>query len=83
MATATKKTAKGLNLTCPFCGCSDESISLDLNNLDSITCGGCSEDFTVRLAIAQATKVLNQWQAVRRIVDLAEGIAEELRVNQD
>ena len=78
MATATK-TAKGLSLTYPFCGAGDESISLDLNNLKSITCGGCSEEFTAQEALAKAAKILAQWEAVCRLVEMAEVIASDLK----
>lgn len=77
MATATK-TTKGLALTCPFCGAADESIQLDLNNFKSITCNGCSEEFTAQEALAKAARLVAQWEAVCRLVDMAEVVREDL-----
>ncbi len=69
MATATK-TVKGFKVTCPLCGDAD-AIRIDLNSLQTITCGGCDEEFTPRQAVEKAAEQLRQWQAVARWVEMA------------
>jgi transcription elongation factor Elf1 len=77
MATATKA-LKSFRLNCPLCGATESpSISLDLNDLTSVTCGECSETFTPAEAVARAAEQLARWEAVVRFVKMAgECLAE-------
>lgn len=62
MATATKS-ARSLKVVCPFCGDSDGTVSLDLNDLRKCTCSACGEEFSPRAALAKAAEMLAKWEA--------------------
>jgi transcription elongation factor Elf1 len=65
------KTIRSLGVVCPFCGTSEPSLSLDPNNLDEITCGDCSESYTVADAVDKAKEALAAWQRLASWIDLA------------
>lgn len=64
------KTTKSLNVVCPFCGANPASLSLDLNDLDTITCGDC-ETYTVAEAVEKAREALAAWERLAAWVDAA------------
>ena len=62
MATATK-TAKSLKVSCPFCS-HDGTITIDLNDMRTCFCEGCSETFTPQQAASKAAEIMAKWEAV-------------------
>lgn len=72
MAATSTKTA--FAVICPFCLNSDETVHLDLNDLTSLTCSGCSESFTAQAARDKAAECLAQWERVVRWLELAEKV---------
>lgn len=77
MATATK-TAKGFRLSCPFCGASDDNtLNLDLTDMNRVTCGGCDEEFSPAEALAKATETMAAWAKVVRMVEIGRELAAE------
>lgn len=69
MATTTKTLGFGLN--CPLCGGMAPVLSLDLNNLDEVTCGECSETFSAEAAALKAHEQAHRWDNVVRWIDQA------------
>jgi hypothetical protein len=64
------RTLKSFKVACPVCG-AKESISLDLNDLNVITCNECSDSFTAQTAVKLATEHLQRWQSVATWIRLA------------
>ena len=46
-------------LPCPGC-CAEATCSLNLEDLDTITCGDCNEEFTIE----EITKIIGKWGPV-------------------
>jgi predicted nucleic acid-binding Zn ribbon protein len=75
MATTTKAT-KTFKLSCPECG-SAEGLSIDLNDLTSVSCGECSETFSPAEARVKVAEQLRRWEALIAWIGLAgECLAE-------
>jgi transcription elongation factor Elf1 len=71
MATATmSKTLKTWKLACPECGAS-EAIQLDLNDLATVTCGACSEQFSPETARRKVAEQLRRWTALAGWIAMA------------
>jgi hypothetical protein len=70
MASASK-TVKGFAVRCPFCGDSEATVKIDLNDLGACVCSSCDEEFSPGDAAREATKQLRQWEAVVRWVEMA------------
>jgi hypothetical protein len=71
MATATaSKALKSFKLSCPMCGAS-EAIQLDLNDLTTVTCGECSDEFTPEAARKVLAERFRRWDAVIAWIALA------------
>lgn len=68
---AATKTKLGFALTCPFCGDSEQTVKLDLNDLRKLECTGCGEEFTAEAAWAKAVKMAEQWNAVVEWIEKA------------
>ncbi len=69
MTTQTTKTAS-LNVRCLCCGSIDGSRRLDLDDLATLTCSECSDEFTVddlRATVAEATRLLKWIDAAQSI----------------
>lgn len=72
------KTAKGFKARCPICFSDDEnSLVLDLHELESITCTACDTTFSVEHAVSKAREALEQWEKIRRWVAAGEAMAAE------
>lgn len=76
MATETQMTGFK-SLSCPFCGSNEATMTLDLGELDFVTCSECSEEFTPEKAVAKATATLAAWQGVAKMVEFGRQIAAE------
>jgi transposase-like protein len=76
MATATKKMAS-LQVSCPFCHDEDATISMDLNQVGTIRCSSCDEEFTARQACDRLVAELDRWEKVARLVEMATALAAE------
>lgn len=61
MAAKASKIPKGLELACPFCGQGEESLTIDLRNLRWVSCGSCSEEFSVEGAHEKAVAMAAGW----------------------
>jgi transcription elongation factor Elf1 len=71
MATVTRsKALKTFKLSCPLCGAS-ESINLDLNDLNVITCSECNDSFSPEIAKKKVAEQLRRWEAVCSWIALA------------
>jgi hypothetical protein len=72
------KTAKSLNLPCPKCGACDNppQLDLNLNDLDEITCGECSETFSADEAVARFVAVAEAWKRVAAWIEAAPVVGE-------
>jgi hypothetical protein len=68
------KTKVGFGVSCPLCGCGDEAITLDVNDLTKLSCQGCSEEFTPAEALAKARATLARWEKVVAWIDSAEAL---------
>jgi transposase-like protein len=76
MATATKsKTTFGVS--CPFCHDEDATIGMDLNELGTIRCSSCDEEFTARQACDLAAAELARWEKVVRMTEMAATMLAE------
>jgi transcription elongation factor Elf1 len=73
---ATRIKSPTLELTCPFCGHDDAVLSLNLNDLDSITCGECEQEFSAEEAANKARALARKWDAVVRWIDTAREFVE-------
>jgi len=58
-------------VACPYCASEDSTISIDLNNLDAVTCSGCDAEFTAAEAVDHLAGRMAEWSAVARWVALA------------
>lgn len=67
---ATTKTTRSLKVACPFCN-QDGAVTLDLNDLNEITCGDCSETFTARAAVEAFLEKAARWEAVAEWIRMA------------
>ena len=72
MATATK-TTKGVSLACPKCGACDNppQLDLNLNNLDEISCGECSEVFSAQYAVEEFGRKHDAWRKALAWIEAA------------
>ena len=84
---AKTETKLTLELMCPRCGGSgndpaDGVIGLDLNDMTgTLTCGECSNEFTVLQAIEVFSVQMRRWQIVERMINFAVKAIET--ANQD
>jgi transcription elongation factor Elf1 len=58
------KTAKTLQASCPHCGGTEDALTIDLNDMELITCGGCGEEFTAEEALAITREAYSRWVAI-------------------
>ncbi len=72
------KLAKGWGLICPHCGGSEEALVVDLNDLGSIRCDACSEEFSAEDAIEATQRKLDRWVAVAEWISRARTISGDL-----
>lgn len=63
------KTATSLELRCPFCGADGVFLGLNLNALDVIQCGECSEEFSPTQAREKVAEQLERWERVIRMIE--------------
>jgi transcription elongation factor Elf1 len=77
MDTTTKNAIGFKTLICPFCGSNEATMTLNLSDLDFVTCSECSEEFTAERAVAKATETLSTWQRVARMVEYGRELAAE------
>jgi transcription elongation factor Elf1 len=61
---------RSLKLTCPLCGATD-AITVNLNNLDDVTCEACGETRTPQVFRAAANELLAKWQRLCLWLDSA------------
>lgn len=73
MATATK-TTKGFAASCPFCG-ADDSLTIDINDLDVCVCGSCDTSFSVQDALKKAKAAMEAWTRIARWVERGREMA--------
>ena len=66
------KTKSGFEVTCPYCH--ETPLSIDLNDLLTITCGGCDDTFSPHQARDLAAAELARWERVVAWVELAATI---------
>lgn len=76
-ATQTQKTTQTHRhgfpgLRCPLCGTADETQSIDLDDLQTIRCAGCGEDYRVD----DVRELLATWQRVLDWIDAAPTVEE-------
>lgn len=57
-------TIKSLKAPCPKCGSLEDALSIDLNDMELIECGGCGETFTVEDAVATTRNAYSRWVAI-------------------
>ena len=69
------KTLKSWKLQCPCCG-AKESITLDLNDLQLITCTQCEDTFGPQVAVKMVADQLRRWQAVSSWIRFAGAILD-------
>jgi transposase-like protein len=72
MATATKATGFKM-LTCPFCGQTDDAITLELRSMD-VTCSGCNAEFTVPDGVEKAREALAEWERLAQWVETSRTV---------
>jgi hypothetical protein len=66
------KTVRGFRVTCPFCGDREAKLSVNLNDLPTIACAGCDEEFSPRQALEIAQAEAARWEAIVKWVESAE-----------
>jgi transcription elongation factor Elf1 len=76
MATATKAT-RSFGVTCPFCGDHEATVRIDLNDLTTVHCSSCDEEYSPKRARDRAAEQLSRWDAVCRWLDLAGDCSAE------
>ena len=64
-------TKTGFGVSCPHCHDTDGSIALDLNDVQTIRCSGCDEEFSPQQARDMVAAELARWEAVCRWVEMA------------
>lgn len=55
---------RNLQVLCPFCADADATLSLDLNDLNAITCSACDEVFSAQAAYERAAELAARWASV-------------------
>lgn len=65
------KKTRTLAVICPFCNDADATLSLDMSDLDAITCSSCDETFSARQAHAKVVEALAKWARVMEWIDSA------------
>lgn len=73
MATATR-TKTTFGVCCPHCHDTDAVLGLDLNEVGTIRCSACDEEFTARQARDMAAETLARWEKVVRWVEMAQDL---------
>lgn len=68
---ATSKTTKGFDVTCPFCGDTEATVRIDLNDLTACTCSSCDAEFSPTQARDVAAEALRRWDRVVAWVAMA------------
>lgn len=74
---STTRASKGFQVTCPFCGDADATITLELNDLRNCACSSCSAEFSPQAARDKAAAAMARWEAVVRWVEMAAELAAE------
>jgi hypothetical protein len=64
-------------VTCPFCGDSDATVRLNLNDLRQLECSSCDEAFTAAEAVARAQEALEAWWRVAQWIQGAQGLVSD------
>jgi hypothetical protein len=57
---------------CPLCGSAEDTQSIDLDDLHTLHCAGCGEDYTVD----NIRQLMTAWQAVLAWIDAAPSVEE-------
>jgi transcription elongation factor Elf1 len=70
------KAKVGFGVVCPCCNDADAVVSIDANDVRSLTCQGCNEEFSVEQAVSKAREALARWERLARWVDLASEVVE-------
>ena len=72
-------------MRCPGCGCGadDTTLSINLNNLKSVSCSNCDWEGTAAEAAALAAKQAQAWAAIARWVELAPGTMKGRMVTEE
>lgn len=74
MATTSATKIKGFSISCPHCRDEDSTVTIDLNDLAELRCGGCDVTFSAKEAVALAQAELAKWLKVARWVELASEV---------
>lgn len=61
----------GFSISCPYCRSDEDTVVLNLNDLDECHCQGCDETFSPEQARDLAAEELARWEAVVRWITLA------------
>lgn len=70
---ATPSTRRGFSsLRCPLCGTADETQCLDLDDLQTLHCAGCGEDYT----LDDVRELIAAWQRLLAWIDAAPAKGE-------
>lgn len=77
MTTTATRTAKGFKVLCPFCGDSEATVKMDLNDLRSCSCTSCDEEFSPMDALEKARAAMAAWERVVRFVEMGRELAAE------
>lgn len=59
-------------LRCPLCGTADDVQSIDLDDLQTLHCAGCGEDYTTD----DVRQLLTAWQRVLAWIDATPAVEE-------
>lgn len=70
------RTKTAFGVVCPFCNDADAVVALDVNDVRSLTCQGCNEEFSVEQAVSKAREALTRWESLARWIDMAAGVVE-------
>ena len=75
----------GFDVRCPGCGCGadDATLTIDLNNLKTITCTNCEWEGTTAEAAAWVAKQAAAWAAIARWVESAPGTTRGRMVTEE
>ncbi|MEO6811042.1 MAG: hypothetical protein ABI353_18180, partial [Isosphaeraceae bacterium] len=64
-----------LKLHCPECGTLEGCITVDLRDLDAITCSECGEEFTAEHAAAKAAEQAKRWGQIAEWLETARAFS--------
>jgi Zn ribbon nucleic-acid-binding protein len=78
MATQTKSKTT-LALVCPFCSNADEPITLNLLDIDEVSCSSCDVSGPAEKFAKKASENAAKWNAVVRGIDAMAEMVREVR----